>query len=91
MRHSNQILVKDGPSDEHVKEDIHPTNPSGYPSFSNIGGLEDLVQSLKEMVIIPLLYPEVFAKYRINPIRGVLFHGPPGNVVFGDLKANIFE
>lgn len=30
------------------------------------------------MVFLPLLYPEVFDKFGVNPPRGVLFHGPPG-------------
>jgi len=30
------------------------------------------------MVILPLLYPEVYSKFAITPPRGVLFHGPPG-------------
>ncbi|KAH8920741.1 AAA-domain-containing protein, partial [Atractiella rhizophila] len=35
-------------------------------------------QILKEMVTLPLLYPEVFQQFKITPPRGVLFHGPPG-------------
>jgi DNA polymerase III delta prime subunit len=30
------------------------------------------------MVFLPLLYPEIFDKFGVNPPRGVLFHGPPG-------------
>jgi SpoVK/Ycf46/Vps4 family AAA+-type ATPase len=30
------------------------------------------------MIIFPLLYPDVFAKFRTQPPRGVLFVGPPG-------------
>jgi SpoVK/Ycf46/Vps4 family AAA+-type ATPase len=36
------------------------------------------IQQLKEMVMLPLLYPEVFDKFAITPPRGVLFYGPPG-------------
>lgn len=36
-------------------------------------------QAVKEMVLLPLLYPEVFERFRFTPPRGVLFHGPPGN------------
>lgn len=46
--------------------------------FDHIGGLDQHVASLKEMILFPLLYPEVFEKYKINPPRGVLFYGPPG-------------
>jgi ATP-dependent 26S proteasome regulatory subunit len=30
------------------------------------------------MIFLPLLYPELFEKFGVNPPRGVLFHGPPG-------------
>ncbi|KAL0276243.1 UNVERIFIED_CONTAM: hypothetical protein PYX00_003851 [Menopon gallinae] len=46
--------------------------------FNRIGGLKDHVNVLKEMIIYPLLYREVFESYGIEAPRGVLFHGPPG-------------
>ena len=36
------------------------------------------MEALKEMVVMPLLYPEVFASLGVTAPRGVLFHGPPG-------------
>lgn len=36
------------------------------------------INSLKEMTLLPLLYPEVFQQFDLTPPRGVLFHGPPG-------------
>lgn len=36
------------------------------------------INQLKEMVALPLLYPELFQQFGIIPPRGVLFHGPPG-------------
>ncbi|KAI8803740.1 hypothetical protein BJ742DRAFT_484744 [Cladochytrium replicatum] len=30
------------------------------------------------MVVMPLMYPEIFANFKIKPPRGVLFYGPPG-------------
>lgn len=35
-------------------------------------------QALKEMVFLPLVYPELFERFRLSPPRGVLFYGPPG-------------
>jgi ATP-dependent 26S proteasome regulatory subunit len=37
---------------------------------------------MKEMVTFPLLYPEVFEKFGINPPKGVLFYGPPGFFIY---------
>ena len=36
------------------------------------------MRALKEMVFLPLAYPDLFARFRLDPPRGVLFHGPPG-------------
>lgn len=47
-------------------------------NFDGVGGLQGHIDQLKEMVSLPLLYPEVFHHLRIVPPRGVLFHGPPG-------------
>ncbi len=46
--------------------------------WDSVGGLESHIRSLKEMIVLPLLYPELFTRFGINPPRGVLFFGPPG-------------
>uniref|UniRef100_A0A3Q4AUM9 ATPase family AAA domain-containing protein 2 n=1 Tax=Mola mola TaxID=94237 RepID=A0A3Q4AUM9_MOLML len=46
--------------------------------FESIGGLNRHISALKEMVVFPLLYPEVFERFKIQPPRGCLFYGPPG-------------
>ena len=58
--------------------DVDPMAIDKSILFDSIGGLDHHVQSLKEMILFPLMYPEVFEKFRIQPPRGVLFHGPPG-------------
>ena len=40
--------------------------------------MKNHVTSLKEMIILPLLYPELFQHLNVQPPRGVLFVGPPG-------------
>lgn len=46
--------------------------------FDHVGGLDSHIQQLKEMILFPLIYPEVFERFKISPPRGVLFYGPPG-------------
>ncbi|GAA5878836.1 hypothetical protein JCM1840_000730 [Sporobolomyces johnsonii] len=58
--------------------DIDPLGVPSTVSFDSVGGLGSHIQQLKEMVSLPLLYPEVFERFAITPPRGVLFHGPPG-------------
>ncbi|NWR11214.1 ATAD2 protein, partial [Paradoxornis webbianus] len=47
-------------------------------AFHGVGGLSDHISALKEMVILPLLYPDVFEILKFKPPRGCLFYGPPG-------------
>lgn len=58
--------------------DIDPLGVDPSIDFSKVGGLDGHIDQLKEMVQMPLLYPELFLKYKVTPPRGVLFHGPPG-------------
>jgi proteasome regulatory subunit len=47
-------------------------------TYSDIGGLEEQIQEIKETVELPLLHPELFEKVGIEPPKGVLLFGPPG-------------
>uniref|UniRef100_A0A158R684 Bromo domain-containing protein n=1 Tax=Syphacia muris TaxID=451379 RepID=A0A158R684_9BILA len=47
-------------------------------TFEKVGGLDGHIESLKEIVILPLLYPELFNQFGISASKGVLFYGPPG-------------
>jgi transitional endoplasmic reticulum ATPase len=47
-------------------------------SYEDIGGLGDAVQRVREMIELPLRYPELFGRLGIDPPKGVLLHGPPG-------------
>lgn len=58
--------------------DVDPMKIDRDVTFAHVGGLETYVRSLKEMILFPLLYPEVFHKFSIQAPRGVLFYGPPG-------------
>ncbi|KAK9447456.1 uncharacterized protein V1518DRAFT_428978 [Limtongia smithiae] len=63
------------------KSSLSDTDPLGVDmniDFSAVGGLDDHINQLKEMVALPLMYPEVFQRFKVTPPRGVLFHGPPG-------------
>lgn len=61
-----------------VLADTDPLGVNNSVSFEEVGGLDSHIAQLKEMVSLPLLYPEIFQQFKITPPRGVLFHGPPG-------------
>jgi len=47
-------------------------------NYEDIGGLEEEIKKIREMVEIPLKHPEIFEKLGIESPKGVLLHGPPG-------------
>lgn len=61
--------------------DVDPMSLDRSIRFCHVGGLENHIRCLKEMVVFPVLYREVFEKFHIQPPKGVLFHGPPGILI----------
>lgn len=51
---------------------------SSRVSYEDIGGLGNQVQRIREMIELPLKYPEVFERLGIDPPKGVFLYGPPG-------------
>jgi transitional endoplasmic reticulum ATPase len=47
-------------------------------TYEDIGGLEEEINKIREMVELPLKHPEIFERLGIEPPKGVLLHGPPG-------------
>ena len=47
-------------------------------TYEDIGGLEDEIQKIREMIELPIRHPELFKRIGIDPPKGVLLHGPPG-------------
>ncbi|KAK4086616.1 hypothetical protein Purlil1_9006 [Purpureocillium lilacinum] len=50
----------------------------GQVSFAGIGGLNDQIRELREVIELPLKNPELFMRVGIKPPKGVLLYGPPG-------------
>ena len=47
-------------------------------TYEDIGGLQEAIQKIREMVELPLKHPELFKRLGIDPPKGVLLYGPPG-------------
>ncbi|MEA2036873.1 MAG: CDC48 family AAA ATPase [Nanoarchaeota archaeon] len=47
-------------------------------TYEDIGGLQEEITKIREMVELPLKHPELFERLGIEPPKGVLLHGPPG-------------
>ena len=55
-----------------------PRHGRAVVNYDDVGGIEDTIQQLREMVELPLRYPELFTRLGVDPPKGVLLHGPPG-------------
>ncbi len=46
--------------------------------YEDIGGLDEAIKKIREMVELPMKHPEIFKRVGISPPKGILLHGPPG-------------
>lgn len=46
--------------------------------WSKIGGQEEAISVIKDAIELPLLHPELFARFGKRPLKGILLFGPPG-------------
>ncbi len=54
------------------KKDIPST------SFDDIGGMDEVVQQVREVIELPMISPDIFEHYHLVPHKGILLYGPPG-------------
>ena len=67
---TTQLVISKGAQSEEVS--------ARAISYEDIGGLRPQLQRIREMIELPLRYPEVFERLGIDAPKGVLLHGPPG-------------
>jgi len=48
-------------------------------SYEDIGGLKRVIEKVRELIELPLRYPELFKRLGIDPPKGILLYGPPGS------------
>jgi len=57
--------------------DAAATAPAAV-SYEDIGGLDDELEQVREMIELPLDQPDLFRRLGVTPPKGVLLYGPPG-------------
>ena len=55
-----------------------PGDGRAVVNYDDVGGMGETIQQLREMIELPLRYPELFIRLGVDPPKGVLLHGPPG-------------
>jgi transitional endoplasmic reticulum ATPase len=77
---STEIQVSEQPAEQIAGDSHGAQGPGGTPSitYEDIGGLDDELEQVREMIELPMRHPELFQQLGIEPPKGVLLHGPPG-------------
>ena len=55
-----------------------PTQRRADVTYDDIGGMGQTIDQLRELVELPLRYPELFQRLGVDPPKGLLLYGPPG-------------
>ncbi|KAI0299653.1 AAA-domain-containing protein [Multifurca ochricompacta] len=50
----------------------------GVDAYASVGGLDEQVAQIRDLIEIPLRRPDLFRHFGLKPPRGLLLHGPPG-------------
>ena len=71
INNSTEIIIKEEPS---AKADEYKSRVT----YEDVGGLEDELRRIREMIELPIKHPELFLTLGISSPKGVLLYGPPG-------------
>ncbi|WP_323675830.1 CDC48 family AAA ATPase [Halorubellus sp. PRR65] len=78
---STDVQISEKPAEQiQGAEGAASGGAEGVPNvtYEDIGGLDDELDQVREMIELPMRHPELFKQLGIEPPKGVLLHGPPG-------------
>ncbi|KAL5540302.1 hypothetical protein UlMin_042785 [Ulmus minor] len=67
----------DNEFEKRIRPEVIPANEIGV-TFADIGAMDEIKESLHELVMLPLRRPDLFKGGLLKPCRGILLFGPPG-------------
>src|SRR6056297_3421476 len=73
-----EIQVSEKPAEQIREGEGAPDRESPDVTYEDIGGLDNELEQVREMIELPMRHPELFQQLGIEPPKGVLLHGPPG-------------
>ncbi|MDY6819669.1 MAG: CDC48 family AAA ATPase [Halobacteriales archaeon] len=79
VKNTTDIQIADRSAEEiSVDAGISDDSTGTGVTYEDIGGLDDELEQVREMIELPMRHPELFQTLGIEPPKGVLLHGPPG-------------
>ncbi len=71
------------PTKKRIVRRVKNPSANGTPEvpttrYSDLGGIENVLQDVKELIERPFKHPEIYRHLGVTPPRGILLHGPPG-------------
>jgi transitional endoplasmic reticulum ATPase len=75
---STEVRVSEKPAEQITGGRGASSGGSPGITYEDIGGLDDELEQVREMIELPMRHPELFSQLGIDPPKGVLLHGPPG-------------
>jgi len=74
---STEIEISETPAEE-ISGERSAAEGAPDVAYEDIGGLQQELERVREMIELPMRHPELFKQLGIEPPKGVLLHGPPG-------------
>ena len=78
LEQKNLTIVDKIKSNKKFNVEQHVIIENPKIKWSQVGGLKEQREELKEVIELPLTNPELFRQIGIKPPKGILLHGPPG-------------
>jgi len=75
--------IQEQPKRKRRREEAPPKKESQFVipddvHFEDIGGIDEIVEQMEEILLMPMLKPQLYSQMALPLPRGVLLHGPPG-------------
>ncbi|WP_435063864.1 CDC48 family AAA ATPase [Halobaculum sp. EA56] len=75
---STEVDISEKPAEQIAESAAGEGAETPDVTYEDIGGLDDELEQVREMIELPMRHPELFKRLGIEPPKGVLLHGPPG-------------